>query len=108
MKIEEYEKESLIKCKTLWQDLIYIYGNDLQSSYREEPVNDFTGSPFVMIYLDRLRNLIREKYEEIKEALEEVNGRSSLVVPAATYRNHSASEGKFSIVESESEVRTSR
>lgn len=62
----------------------------------------------MMIYLDRLRNLIREKYDEINEALNEVNLRSSRNEATLSYRDPSASEGAYLAVESETEMRTSR
>ncbi len=66
-----------MKCKSLWQDLVYIYGKPIRASFSDEVIDDFKGSPFTMIYIDRLRNLVREKYEEIRDALDEVASRAS-------------------------------
>ena len=59
-----------MKCRVLCQDILFLYGSDdLQS---------FSGSPSALIYLDRLRNLVKEKFEEIGQALEEMMQKSRL------------------------------
>lgn len=59
---------------------MFLYGSPLdQSSARgTEPEEEFKGSPFTMIYLDRLRNLVREKYAEMRVALSELMRQSEM------------------------------
>ena len=74
LQIRDYDKTSLVNCRKLWQDLMFMYGSPLEQTSRDSVAAEeaFNGSPFTMIYLDRLRNLVREQYAEMRVALSEL------------------------------------